>query len=158
LADFRSLLTLTIAAGSLAIATVSASAQQTEEVRDTFGAWKIKCAASTDRCVMSQTGKGDNGNDVIDIRIRKLPDGTKDKDGSAVPAVIQIAAPLGVMLQAGVRLQIDDQKPRGAPFEICAPAGCVVRQPMNDAFLKQMKNGSKATVTVIAAPNKQVAS
>lgn len=138
------------------VAASAAQAQQTEEVRDTYGAWQIKCAPNTDRCVMNQTGKGANGNDVIDIRIRKLPEGTKDQNGKAIPAAIQIAAPLGVMLQAGVRLQVDDKPPRGAAFEVCAPVGCVSRQPLGEDFLDQLKDGTKAVITVIAAPNNTV--
>ncbi|MEM6678529.1 MAG: invasion associated locus B family protein [Pseudomonadota bacterium] len=131
------------------------AAAQQEVVRDTYGAWNVRCAEGTETCVMQQVGKGAEGNDVLEMRIRKI-EGVNAPDGEAIPAAIQILAPLGVLLPAGVRVQVDGNEVRSAPFEVCAAGGCVVRQPMSEAFLNEMKAGSTAKVTLIAAPQNEV--
>lgn len=132
----------------------SAGAAQ-EEVRATHGAWTIRCAQGTDNCVMQQTGQGAQGNDVLDVRIRKLEGVTAD-NGEAVPAAIQIAAPLGVLLRAGLRVRVDGSEERGAPFEICIQGGCIVRDAVSTDFLNQLKAGATAQMTVVSAQQGEV--
>jgi len=133
---------------AIAAAPLAASAQ--EVAKDTFGAWTILCnQTNEDACVMQQTGKGAQGNDVLDVRVRKL-EGVTAEGGEPVPAAIQIAAPLGVLLRAGVRVQVDAREQRGAPFELCIQGGCVVRDVMSADFLAEMKAGSTAKMTVVS--------
>ncbi len=133
------------------------TAPQTETVKATHGDWDIVCsAAQVDRCVMRQFGKNAEGNNVIEVQIRKL-EGVTSQDGKTIPATIVIVTPLGVLLRAGVGIKIDEQEPRGAPFEICLrSSGCVVQQPMNEVFLSEMKAGKKAVVQVIAASKQEI--
>lgn len=140
----------TLVATALAMAGHGPSlAQGQEEVRATHGDWAIRCAPAQNVCVMQQTGKGAEGNDLLDVRIRKL-DGVTAENGENVPGAIQIAAPLGVLLRAGVRVQVDGGKVRAAPFEICIAGGCVVRDVMSEEFLGQMKSGSTAKMTIVS--------
>ncbi|MEM6422895.1 MAG: invasion associated locus B family protein [Pseudomonadota bacterium] len=132
------------------LAVPPASAQQGgDEVRDTIGDWTIRCAAGTENCVMSQVGKGPQGNDMIEVRVGKLQDVTAP-DGTAVPALIQITTPLDVALKGGVRFQVDSGSPRVAPFDRCFPRGCLVVELMNNGSIDEMKRGSAARVTLVA--------
>ena len=62
-----------------------ASAQQqggaTDEVVETHGAWDIRCTPEREVCVMHQVGQGPGGNDVLEVRIRKL-DGVSTSETS----------------------------------------------------------------------------
>jgi len=145
-------LRLAILAVSFVVAAAPATAQET--LRETHGAWSVLCADTQDVCVMQQTGKGQAGNDVLDVRVRKLRDLT-DNNGQPIPAAIQIAAPLGVLLRAGVRVQVDGNEQRGAPFEICIQAGCVVRDVVSQDFLDEMRAGAVARMTVVS-PQQEV--
>lgn len=140
---------LSLLAGMIAIA--GDAGAQTDKLRSSHGDWQVRCAPDTDACVMAQVGKGPQGNDLIEMRIRKL-DGVTGQNGDPVPAAIQILAPLGVALKAGVRVQIDSAEVRGAAFEVCAQGGCIVREPMGDKFVSEMKAGASATVTLTALP------
>ncbi|MEO1315415.1 MAG: invasion associated locus B family protein [Pseudomonadota bacterium] len=144
-----------LAAFALALPLGAAAQQQAEEVRDRHGDWTVRCATANETCVMQQVGQGADGNDVLEVRIRKL-DGLTTDDGEQVPAAIQILAPLGVFLPAGVRVQVDGNEVRSAPFEQCQQGGCVVRQPMSQAFLDEMRAGSMAKVTLVAVPRQEV--
>jgi invasion protein IalB len=123
------------------------TAPPTETVKATHGAWEIVCASSqSDLCVMRQFGKNAEGNDVIDVRIRKLKD-VKTQDGKTLPAAIQITTPLGTILRAGVTVKIDAGEPRTGAFEVCLPSGCVLRDPMSAEFLANLKAGNVANMS-----------
>lgn len=143
------------ATAAVVLASATAGAQQQEQVRATHGDWAIRCVEGGDTCVMAQTGKGPEGNDVLEVRIRKLQ-GVTAQDGTNVPAAIQVLTPLGVLLPAGVRVQVDSKQVRAAPFEICGPAGCVVRQAMSEDFLDEMRGGNTARLTIVAAPQNEI--
>ena len=128
-------------------AAAQGTAPQTETVKATYGAWEIVCSsAQSDLCVMRQFGKNAEGNDVIDVRIRKLKD-VKTQDGKTLPAAIQITTPLGTILRAGVTVKIDAGEPRTGAFEVCLPSGCVLRDPMSEEFLANLKAGKAAKMT-----------
>lgn len=145
-----------IAAASLlgALLPVAAAAQDTgaaqqqgETVKATHGAWEIVCATSQpDLCVMRQVGETADGKRVLEVRVRKL-DGVQTQDGKTVPAAIRILTPLGTLLQAGVRVEVDGTEPRTGLFEVCLPRGCVVEDPMSGEFLGRLKAGAVAKMT-----------
>lgn len=123
------------------------TAQATETVKATHGAWDIVCAtAQADRCVMRQIGKNAGGEMVIDVRIRKL-EGVTTQDGKTFPAAIQITTPLGTILRAGVTVKVDAGEPRTGAFEVCLPSGCILRDPMSEEFLASLKAGKTANMT-----------
>ena len=142
-------------AALLAVAALSAPAAAQGTVTATYGDWNIVCDSSGEECAMRQVGKGPQGNDVLAVTVRAL-DGVTADDGSAVPAVIDIIAPLGVALRAGVRVTIDGGEERGAPFEVCTQQGCLVRQPMGTDFLEAMKRGVTARMLVVSAQRGEV--
>ncbi len=143
----------TMAAFALAALTLPgpAAAQDTtpatETVKATHGAWEIVCStAQADLCVMRQFGKNAEGGKVIDVRIRKL-EGIKTQDGKTLPAAIRITTPLGTILRAGVTVRVDAGEPRTGVFEFCIPSGCILRDPMSEEFLANLKAGKVANMT-----------
>ncbi len=123
------------------------TAPPTETVKATHGAWEIVCStAQADLCVMRQFGKNAEGNTVVDVRIRKLED-VKTQDGKTLPAAIQITTPLGTILRAGVTVRVDAGEPRTGAFEVCVPSGCILRDPMSEEFLANLKAGKAANMT-----------
>ncbi|MHA1108030.1 MAG: invasion associated locus B family protein [Alphaproteobacteria bacterium] len=127
-------------------AAAQSTAQESETVKATHGAWDVVCStAQTDLCVMRQFGKNAEGNNVIDVRIRKL-EGVTTQDGKTFPAAIQITTPLGTILRAGVAVKIDSGEPRTGAFEVCLPSGCIIRDPMSEEFLANLKAGQAANM------------
>lgn len=147
---------LTTAALVFALSTGPAPAQQANEtVRSTHGDWAIRCAGDRGVCVMQTVGKGADGNDVLEIRIRKLDD-VRTQEGQTVPAAIQIATPLGVLLRAGVRVQVDGGQVRTGLYEICLPQACIVRDLVPDEFLNAMRRGNIAKMTIVSPAQGEV--
>ena len=64
-----------------------------------------------------------------------------------------VAVPTGVLIQPGVRIQIDDGKPVQGKYSICAPNACYAELAIDDSFINTMKQGGE----VIVAPYNQQA-
>lgn len=62
--------------------------------------------------------------------------------------IIELIMPTGLLLQPGVKIQVDQNKAEDGKYGMCAPDGCVAQLVSNEAFLTQMKKGT--TLTVIA--------
>ncbi|WP_285672983.1 invasion associated locus B family protein [Paralimibaculum aggregatum] len=120
-----------------------------EVKKSTHGDWDVVCIEGRDVCAMRQIGSDSQGNEVLAVTIRELKD-VKAENGEVVPAAMDVLAPLGVALKAGLRVKIDGGQERAAPFDICLQNGCLMRSPMSADFLAQMKRGTNAAMTVVA--------
>lgn len=120
---------------------------QNQTVTATNGAWQIVCLEGTDSCAMQQVGKSPQGEDAMVVRISKV-DAQAD-DGQKIPATVEIVAPLGVILPAGLRVQIDGGQVRGTSFQLCLANGCLAQDVMNQAFIDDMKGGTTAKMIVV---------
>lgn len=133
----------------LALAAPASRAQAPGEViKATHGDWQVVCASGQDVCVMRQVGRDSRGQDALVVTVRAL-DGVTADNGEPVPAAIDIVAPLGVALQAGVRVTVDGGQERAAPFNVCVQQGCLVRSPMGTEFLEDMKRGVTAAMKLV---------
>lgn len=118
-----------------------------ETVKATHGAWEVVCAASQpDTCVIRQFGELEEGNRVIEVRVRKL-DGVTTQDGRELPAVIRITTPLGSLLRNGLTVKVDASEAVTGAYEVCLPRGCIVEDPMSQEFLARFKGGAVANMT-----------
>lgn len=78
--------------------------------------------------------------------------------GSERP-VLRIIAPIGVLLQPGLKMKIDNGKENTLPFAICIaqPAACIVELVMPNQLVSAMKRGNAGTFTVTFPRNQVVA-
>lgn len=149
----RHLTTSIFTAALMALASAPASAQQGQEtvLKETHGAWEVHCATSDQsKCYISQIGNGADGKPLVRVRVQKTP-GLKGPEGQDIAAMIQIQTPLGVLLTAGLSLEIDGGKPGLAPYRFCTPKNCVVEEPVADQLVERMKKGATAKFSVVSA-------
>ena len=59
-----------------------------------------------------------------------------------------ITAPLGIALQAGLTVQIDDNEPTVMQFGSCIPTGCVVGSNLSEHQVNALKFGNEAKFTL----------
>ena len=60
---------------------------------------------------------------------------------------IDLIMPTGLLLQPGVKIQIDQNKADEGKYGMCARDGCVAQLVASEAFVGQMKKGANLTVT-----------
>jgi invasion protein IalB len=148
---------LALSAGAAAAQDTSGQAavqgQQAELVETaTHGDWKIVCLNGEPPCVMRQTGRAE-GQDVMEVSVRRIePQQTQQ---GTVEAVMDIRVPLGVLLREGVSIRIDQGEAQRGAYSICVPDGCLMREPLPNAFVNLLKAGAVANVGVAIMRNGQ---
>jgi invasion protein IalB len=110
-----------------------------------YSPWMKVCGKGPDTnnkqvCVVTKDGRLENGMPVAIVQLFE-PEGQ--------PRVLRVTVPLGMQLQHGTRLIIDQGKPVNEPYKICFPVGCMSDYPVNDDMIKQMKKGKTITVQAI---------
>lgn len=135
-----------IAALSLcALAPASAQVQ----VRGKFGDWEMRCetppGASREQCAIIQSvAAEDKPNMNLVVIVLKTADGKS--------RLLRVIAPLGVLLPAGLGLNIDGGDKGRAGFVRCLPSGCVAEVVMDDKLLEDLRAGKVATFIVFETP------
>jgi invasion protein IalB len=91
-------------------------------------------------CVLTKDGRLENGMPVAIVQLFE-PEGE--------PKVMRVTVPLGMQLQHGTRMIIDQGQPAQEPYKICFPVGCMADYPVTDATIAAMKKGQQITLQAI---------
>ena len=118
------------------------AAQPNRVLKATHGAWEVHCFEGTDTCAMQQFGKTADGKKALLVVIERLAGVTRE--GQAIPASMEVLAPLGVLIPYNVRLKIDQGEVQPVPLLRCLGQGCMARAPMVEQAVEAMKKGTNA--------------
>jgi len=102
-----------------------------------YSPWMKVCGKGKDTnnkkvCVVTKDGRLENGMPVAIVQLFE-PEGQ--------PKVLRITVPLGMQLQHGTRIIIDQNQPINEPYKICFPIGCLSDYPVTDDMVKNLKKG-----------------
>jgi invasion protein IalB len=110
-----------------------------------YSPWMKVCGKGPDTnnkqvCVVTKDGRLENGMPVAIVQLFE-PEGDQK--------VLRITVPLGMQIQHGTRMIIDQGAPAQQPYKICFPVGCMSDYPVTDELMKQLKTGQMITVQAI---------
>ena len=110
-----------------------------------YSPWMKVCGKGQDTqnkqvCVLTKDGRLENGMPVAVVQLFE-PEGQ--------PKMMRVTVPLGMQIQHGTRLIIDQGQPVNEPYKICFPIGCVSDYPVSDDMIKLMKKGTTLTLQAI---------
>jgi invasion protein IalB len=110
-----------------------------------YSPWMKVCGKGPDTnnkqvCVITKDGRLENGMPVAVVQLFE-PEGDQK--------VLRVTVPLGMQLQHGTRLVIDQGQPAQSPYRICFPIGCMSDYPVTDDLIASMKKGQLLTVQAI---------
>jgi invasion protein IalB len=91
-------------------------------------------------CVLTKDGRLENGMPVAIVQLF-------EPEGEA--KVLRVTVPLGMQLQHGTRMIIDQGQPAQSPYKICFPVGCMSDYPVTDDMIAKMKKGQQIIVQAI---------
>ncbi|MEM0978223.1 MAG: invasion associated locus B family protein [Pseudomonadota bacterium] len=130
---------------------VAQTAPNTPEPAAVFGEWEQRCVGEgdTEKCVLVQFGKTDEGEILSRLTIEALPEGAQAAAG------LTIIAPLGVLLQAGMTLQIDDGRLNRYPFAVCERDGCLAQFGLTATEVEVMKAGELMRLGIVGAGSQE---
>ena len=122
-----------------------AAAQANEKPQLMYSPWMKVCGKGKDTndkevCVVTKDGRLENGMPVAIVQLFE-PQGQ--------PKMLRVTVPLGMQLQHGTRVIIDNGTPVNEPYKICFPVGCMSDYPVSDDMIKKMKKGKTLTVQAI---------
>ncbi len=127
--------------------------QDLPPVRSVHGDWQLRCdrpaGALNEQCFLMQFVTAEDRENV-GLMVVVL----KTADGQA--RIMRIVAPLGVLLPAGLGLQIDQEDLGRAGFVRCTPRGCVAEVILEDALLQKLQTGATATFIIFQTPEEGV--
>ncbi len=140
---FLSVIAVIVAATSIA------AAQSLPKTTKKFGDWALSCrqlkADGPERCVLFQDilwQKG--GKRILNVSVART---SNDQ-----PFVAAITTPLGILLPAGLTLQIDEKELVRFPLRFCNINGCRGQFPVTAAMQKTFSDGDKGRV-IFRQPN-----
>lgn len=128
-------------------------AQAQAVVKGKYGDWEMRCetpaGASREQCAIIQSVSAeDKPNMTLVVIALKAADGKS--------RLLRIIAPLGVLLPAGLGLNIDKADKGRAGFVRCLPSGCVAEVVMDDNLLEELGKGAAATFIVFETPEQGI--
>jgi invasion protein IalB len=91
-------------------------------------------------CVLTKDGRLENGMPVAIVQLF-------EPEGEA--KVLRVTVPLGMQLQHGTRMMIDQDQPTQQPYKICFPVGCMADYPVPDDMVAKLKKGQTITLQAI---------
>lgn len=142
---------LILAGLGLCLAVAPAFAQGV--VKNTFGDWQLRCetpaGAKNEQCAIVQNvAAEDRPNLTLLVIVLKTADGKS--------RLLRVAAPLGVLLPAGLGLKIDQNDVGRAGFVRCLATGCIAEVVLEDPLINQFKTGGTATFIVFQTPEEGI--
>ena len=142
---------LILAGLGLCLAAAPAFAQGV--VKNTFGDWQLRCetpaGAKNEQCAIDQNvAAEDRPNLTLLVIVLKTADGKS--------RLLRVAAPLGVLLPAGLGLKIDQNDVGRAGFVRCLATGCIAEVVLEDPLINQFKTGGTATFIVFQTPEEGI--
>jgi invasion protein IalB len=74
--------------------------------------------------------------------------GIRGVDGEA-RKILLVQTPVGMLIQPGMRVQVDKGKQEAAKYTICFPNACFAELPVDDAFVSSLKRGNELILTTL---------
>lgn len=99
-------------------------------------------------CLVTQELHADTGQFIASATLRRYEGEQKSTFIAAVPP--------GMLIQPGLRAQIDDGKQYEVKYSICFPNACYADIEINDDFISALKAGGQLTITTLNQQGKGI--
>ncbi len=127
--------------------TEGATAQPSEE-----SAWTKVCNTDPKSqkkiCMTLQNKSTDTGQLLAQVAIREI----EGEDRKSMAVIV----PPGMLIQPGLRVQVDGGQQKAGKYNICFSNGCVGEFLIDDAFIDALKKGNNLVLTTLNQQNKPV--
>lgn len=148
------ILSLVVVVLTLSLSTVIAAEEKATGVKEPFWAERCDKTKKADgpkrgRCEISQSLVVKQNNQRFAEMAVSYPEGKAKARGVVI-------APLGILLQAGMTMKIDDGKPFKFQARYCDVSGCHAFVDLSEEILDTMRNGKKITISFHALNQKQI--
>jgi invasion protein IalB len=110
-----------------------------------YSPWMKVCGKGPDTnnkqvCVITKDGRLENGMPVAVAQLFE-PEGE--------PKILRVTVPLGMQIQPGTRVIIDQGQPVQQVYRICFPIGCMSDYPVTDETIASLKKGQQLVIQAV---------
>jgi len=137
----RGLIGCAFAALAMTSSLGTVSAQTAEEESPWVKVCNVDPKVNKEICLITQELRTNTGQFLSSVAIREI-------DGEARKTLL-IAVPTGMLIQPGLRVQIDSGKQTQAKYGICFPNACYSELVIDASFVNSMKQGGKLVLTTL---------
>lgn len=143
---------------AMIIAVLASGAARAQEpsagyIRSTHGAWSLVCdmppGASREQCLLTQDVAAPSRPDII-LSVLVL----KTADNKA--QLLRLIVPLGMLVQPGIGLTIDDKSIGHLDFVRCLQGGCYAEVLLEQSLIDTLKSAKAAVFNVFQTPEESI--
>lgn len=135
-------LNVAMMAGAFVAASFSGTAIA-QDANPAAAAWVKVCnqepKSKKNICLTTQEIRADTGQFLASVAIREIGENEKRS--------LIIAVPPGMLLQPGLRLQVDKNKQHEIKYGICFPNACYAELNIDETVIAEMKRGNELILT-----------
>jgi invasion protein IalB len=137
-----------IGAAILAMSAMLAAPAGAQEQPPTNGWFKL-CSKQEDNeiCNVQFQAVASNGQVVTAVSLAEVK-------GKINRRVFQITVPTGRLIQAGIKVKVDENKEVALPYAFCFPQNCMAEVALDDNLVTLLKGGKAMTITSTNFQNK----
>ncbi|MBO0344424.1 invasion associated locus B family protein [Roseibium limicola] len=133
------------AVAALAISSFTGVTQAQETAEDQQSPWVKVCnvdpKVGKEICLITQELRTNTGQFLASVAVREI-------EGEARKTLL-VAVPTGMLIQPGLRVQIDQGKQVQGKYGICFPNACYSELVIDAGFVTSMKQGGKLILTTL---------
>lgn len=135
----------TVAAESAKVAE-NPKAGESREKEEVYQDWALHFSSENSAWILEQRVflEGNEKSPLVHMAFQKVETGKGKEKSDALLAVLKV--PLGVLLDSGLQLRTDEDKPLTISLHHCAAAGCMALWPLQPDLRKKLENGKSAQV------------
>ncbi|MBR0874949.1 invasion associated locus B family protein [Bradyrhizobium tropiciagri] len=108
-----------------------------------YGDWQkfcFKAGGAKTLCRTTVTGTFETGQTAVRVDLIEREDGD---------ARLQLFVPVGMYLQAGIKLSVDKNEAYRIPYTWCVTNGCIAAQPADSKLVTEMESGQVLALEVV---------
>ncbi len=140
--NLKGVLTGGIVAAVAAVGFAGTSVAQNAQAED---AWVKVCntdpKSKKEFCLITQELRTDTGQFLAQAVVREVTGESRK--------LLHIAVPPGMLIQPGLRVQVDAGTQSEAKYTICFPNACIAEMVIDDTFVGGLKRGGKLVITTL---------
>lgn len=140
--NLKGVLTGGIVAALAAVGFAGTSVAQSAQAED---AWVKVCntdpKSKKEFCLITQELRTDTGQFLAQAVVREVTGESRK--------LLHIAVPPGMLIQPGLRVQVDGGTQSEAKYTICFPNACIAEMVIDDTFVGGLKRGGKLVITTL---------
>lgn len=123
----------------------AAPAPAAETAPEPANAWVKLCgndkAANKEICFIQRELRTDSGQFLASAGVREVKGEARK--------ILLLQTPTAMLIQPGMRVQVDKGKQEAAKYTICFPNACFAELPITDEFIASMKRGGEIVLTTL---------